>query len=228
MFTSKKINNKAYTMGTFDLKTAIEWFAAIAVSLGGTSVIIIALAKWFGNTLANKLLEKDKAKYQEELESLKIKYQTELEIKKNNLEKSKTLFLRYSEHQFNLYNELWKSLCDLKQIGEELWEQPKIQKVKEFSKQLKSTKLTVEKSALLIETKHYNDLLKILENFGKFEFGKLTLISLRNKQTHEIENQGINETEIRRVINQNRQTKNEFISLVNNLTITFKKQIKGE
>lgn len=215
-------------MNSIDIKTALDWIGAIIISVGGTSVLVVALAKWFGDRLANKLLEKDKAKYQEELEELKTKYQTEIEIKKNELEKSKTLFLRYSAHQFNLYNDLWISLCDLKNTGEELWERAEIQKVKDFSKQLKSTKWSVEKSALLIEDKHYIDLIKILDNFGKFEFGKMTLISLRNKQAHELENYGVNNNEIRRVIDQNRQTKQEFISLVDNLAITFKRQIKGE
>lgn len=72
-------------MGNLDVKLALEWLGAIIISLGGTSIIIIALAKWFGDRLANKLLEKDKAKYQEELESLKTIFQTELEIKKNDL-----------------------------------------------------------------------------------------------------------------------------------------------
>lgn len=215
-------------MENFDIKIALEWLGAIVVSVGGTSAIVIALAKWFGDRLANKLLEKDKAKYKEELEGLKTKYQTELETKKTQLEKSKTIFLRYSEHQFNLYNDLWKSLCDLKHIGEELWERAEIQKVKDFSKQLKTTKLTVEKSALLIEDNHYKDLIKILDNFGKFEFGKMTLISLRNRQAHELENNGVNDGEIRRVIDRNRQTKQEFVSLVDNLSNEFKRQIKGK
>jgi hypothetical protein len=214
-------------MGNFDIKLALEWLGAIVISVGGTSAIVIGLAKWFGDRLANKLLEKDKAKYQEELEGLKTKYQTELETKKTELEKSKSIFLRYSEHQFNLYNELWKSLCDLKHIGEELWERAEVQKVKDFSKQLKTTKLAVEKSALLIEDNHFKDLIKILDNFGKFEFGKMTLITLRNRQAHELENHGVNEREIRRVIDQNRQTKQEFVSLVDNLSAEFKRQIKG-
>jgi len=214
-------------MENFDIKLALEWLGAILISVGGTSAIVIGLAKWFGDRLANKLLEKDKAKYQEELEGLKTKYQTELETKKTELEKSKSIFLRYSEHQFNLYNELWKSLCDLNHIGEELWERAEIQKVKDFSKQLKTTKLTVEKSALLTEDNHYKDLIKILDNFGKFEFGKMTLISLRNRQAHELENYGVNEVEIRRVIDQKRKTKQEFVSLVDNLATEFKRQIKG-
>ena len=214
-------------MENLDIKLALEWLGAIVISVGGTSAIVIGLAKWFGDRLANKLLEKDKAKYQEELEGLKTKYQTELETKKTELEKSKSMFLRYSEHQFNLYNELWKSLCDLKHIGEELWERAEIQKVKDFSKQLKTTKLTVEKSALLIEDNHFKDLIKILDNFGQFEFGKMTLISLRNRQAHELENYGVNEGEIRRVIDRNRQTKQEFVILVDNLSVEFKRQIKG-
>lgn len=87
--------------------------------------------------------------------------------------------------------------------------------------------MTVEKSALLIEDNHFKDLIKILDNFGKFEFGKMTLISLRNRQAHELENYGVNDGEIRRVIDQNRQTKQEFVSLVDNLSIEFKRQIKG-
>ena len=85
-----------------DPNTVIKWISAIIISLGGTSVIILALAKWFGDRLANKLLESDKAKYQRELEGIKREYQKELETKKTELEKSKSLFLRYSEHQFNL------------------------------------------------------------------------------------------------------------------------------
>jgi hypothetical protein len=215
-------------MNSIDIKSALEWFGAIVISVGGTGAIVIALAKWFGDRLANKLLEKDKAKYQEELEGLKTQYQKEIETKKTDLEKSKTLFLRYSEHQFNLYNELWKSLCDLRNIGEELWESAEIQKVKDFSKQLKTTKLTVEKSALLIEDAHYKDLIKILDNFGKFEFGKLKLISIRNRQAHELADFGINNQEIKRVIDRNAQTREQFVDLVNNLSSTFKKQIKGE
>jgi len=68
-------------MNSFDIKTVLEWFGAIVISVGGTSAIVVSLAKWFGDRLANKLLEKDKAKYQQELEELKVQYQQELETK---------------------------------------------------------------------------------------------------------------------------------------------------
>lgn len=215
-------------MEGFDIKTALEWLGAIVISVGGTGVVVVALAKWFGDRLANKLLEQDKAKYQLELEGVKTKYQEELEAKKTELEKSKTLFIRYSEHQFNLYNELWKSLCELKHVGEELWEQANSTTIKKFSKQLRITKSIVEKSALLIEDQHYIELIHILDEFGNFEVGKLRLLTLRNRQVHELEQEGVNEYEVRRVIDQNRQIKNDFNSMVLGLSTSFKSQIRGE
>jgi hypothetical protein len=215
-------------MPELDIKIVLEWFGAIILSVGGTGVIVIAISKWFGDRLATKLLEQDRAKYQREFEGIKRKYQEELEIKKNELEKSKSLFLRYSEHQFNLYNELWKSLCDLKHIGEELWERADPQLLKKFSKQLRETKLTVEKSALLIEDNHYKSLIDILDKFGSFEIGKLTLITLRNRTVHEMNEYGVREIEIRRLIDDNGQTKQEFVDLTEQLSLAFKNQIKGE
>lgn len=226
-------------MENFDIKLALEWFGAILISLGGTSAIIIGLAKWFGDRLASILLEKDKHKYQQELETLKIEkqkelealktqYQQTLEAKKSELDKQKALFLRYREHQFTLYNDLWKSLCDLKQIAEELWEVAELPKLREFSKQLKVTKLIVEKSALLIEDGHYNDLTKILNQFGQFEIGKLKLISLRNKQAHELAEYGVTDHEIKRVIDQNGLIKIMFANMVIQLASVFKRQIRGE
>lgn len=215
-------------MEDFDIKSVLEWLGAIIISVGGTSAIVIAISKWFGDRLATKLLEKDRSKYQRELEALKTKYQSELETKKSELEKSKSLFLRYSEHQFNLYNDLWKSLCDLKHIGEELWEKAEPQLIKKFSKQLRETKLTVEKSALLIEDGHYKSLTTILDKFGSFEIGKLKLINLRNRTAHEMNEYGVRDFEIRRVIEDNGQTKLEFVQLTEELSSAFKTQIKGE
>ncbi len=215
-------------MEGFDFKNALEWLGAIVVSVGGTGIIVLAISKWFGDRLATKLLEKDRSKYQRELESLKTKYQEELEIKKAELEKSKSLFLRYSEHQFNLYNNLWKSLCDLKYIGEELWERAEPQLIKKFAKQLQETKLTVEKSALLIEDGHYKALTIILNKFGSFKIGKLKLVNLRNRTVHEMNQYGVRDYEVRRVIEENRQTKQEFVQLTEELSSSFKTQIKGE
>jgi hypothetical protein len=209
-------------------KEIMEWLAAIIVSIGGAGAILIALSKWFGNVFANKLLEKDKAKYQGELEGLKQKYSKELETKKNELEKSKAQFLRYSEHQFGIYNELWKSLCELKFIGEELWEQPETSKLKKFSQQLIDTRKIVEKSAILIENDHYKQLLEIFQHFENFQIGKMSLISIRNRSVHQIQNSGIDNHQINNLIHQNRDEKNEYNALIEKILESFKIQIKGK
>ena len=62
--------------------TLIEYvnlFTAFVVSIGGTSVIVVALAKWFGAFLSNRLLDSYNNKHERELEDIKNKYASELE-----------------------------------------------------------------------------------------------------------------------------------------------------
>jgi Skp family chaperone for outer membrane proteins len=92
----------------------VKLFTAFIVSIGGASVVVVALAKWFGGFLSNRLLDSYNNKHERELETLKNKYanelektKAELEKTKAELEKTKLLFARYSEKQFDLYNDLW-------------------------------------------------------------------------------------------------------------------------
>ena len=100
----------------------VKLFTAFVVSIGGTSVIIVALAKWFGDILSHRLLDSYNNKHECELETIKNKYANELEKTKTELEKAKLLFARYSEKQFDLYNDLWKVLLYTKQQADMLWE----------------------------------------------------------------------------------------------------------
>ena len=89
-------------------------FKIIASALASTGVggaIILGLSSWLGKVWANRLIESIKKVYQKEIES----YRTQLEI-------LKTTALRYSGEQFNLYNKLWHSLCDLRSAADVLWE----------------------------------------------------------------------------------------------------------
>ena len=115
----------------------------------------------------------------------------------------------------------------MKNIGKELWKHAEPKTLKEFSEQLKITKITVEKNALLIEDLDYAKLLDIISKFGKFEIGKLRLKEFRDKETNEFVKNGVDAIEIKRVIDQNRQTKDEFNEMVDKLRISFKQQIKG-
>jgi hypothetical protein len=215
-------------MSSIDISAALSWLGALFISVGGISALMLALTKWFGDRLANKLLEKDKAKYAAELEGLKLKYLVEIEVKKAELEKSKSQFIRYSEHQFKLYNDLWISLYDLNKIGHELWEQAAPKILTDFSAQLVVTKTTIEKSALLIEENHYKEILTIIDKFGQFGFGKLKLIEMRNMKDSELSDYGVDRSKIFHVINQNGELKDEFSRMIDQMGTTFRKQIKGE
>lgn len=56
--------------GNMDFQSTINLFGAIVVSLGGSSVIVFGLSSWMGKIWANKLMEKDKSKYTQEIEKL--------------------------------------------------------------------------------------------------------------------------------------------------------------
>lgn len=61
----------------------VKLVTAFIVSIGGSSVVIIALSKWFGNFLSTRLLDAYNNKHEKELEVIKTKYASELENTKN-------------------------------------------------------------------------------------------------------------------------------------------------
>ena len=66
----------------------VKLFTAFIVAIGGASVVVVALAKWFGGFLSNRLLDSYNNKHERELETLKYKYANELEKTKAELEKT--------------------------------------------------------------------------------------------------------------------------------------------
>jgi hypothetical protein len=198
------------------MKTAFELISSIIITIGSTSLFVLFLAKWFGGVLANKILEKDRAEYSKMLEY----YKTEIE-------KSKFLFLKYSEQQFIFYNELWSSLCELKNVCEDLWSKASIQKLKIFSEQLYSTKIKLEKNALIVEDDHYLKLLNIINKFKELEIGKLKIVELKNKQLRLFDSYSINELAIKKITESNRQIKLDYEELIIQVMTTFRNQIKG-
>jgi len=189
----------------------------IFTAIGGTAVVIAGLSNWLGKVWATRIACEQSQKFQLEFDAIKRE-------KDHLFDTLKTTSFRYSDSQFGLYNELWRSLVDLKSSGDNLWEQVSSKKVKEFAIQVKETSDAIERSALLIEDDHYQKLKKILKQFEAFQFGKQRLVGLRNKTAH---GQNIEENEIRYTIDNNRQRKEEFTELLNELRSHFKEQISG-
>lgn len=205
----------------------VKLATAFIVSIGGSSVVVIALAKWFGDFMSHRLLDSYNNKHENELEALKSKYANELEETKSELEKTKLQFVRYSEKQFELYNDLWKVLLYTKQQADMLWQKADPSQIPAFSEQIRQTRRAIDDNLLLIEEEHYNKLIQLIEQFEQFQFGKLRLVEVRSQFDNGEDRLEISKTEIRRTIKKNEKTKDKYDTLIMDIGKSFRKQIKG-
>lgn len=134
---------------------------------------------------------------------------------------------RYNSKQFELYNDLWSSLIDLKISADELWESATGKKLKDFSNKLHNAKISIEKSSLLIENNHYDELMQVIKKFEEFEIGKKKLINLRNQTISAID-ETLSYSNINYTIEQNREVKTNYDGLLDELKLKFKSTIRGE
>ena len=184
--------------------------SGVIVSVGGAGAIIWKLSSYLGEIWAKK-----------HLESLKKEYQKEIENYKTQLDMFKETALRYSGHQFELYNKFWNSLYDLKSTADMLWEEANEKNLKEFSKQLKKTIDEVEKSFLFIEENHYQELKQLLKEFSEYQVGKTKLVQLYRQGTQ------TGYSEIQNLITLNGVKKQGYEELINRIRKDLKKQIRG-
>ena len=199
----------------------VKLVTAFIVSIGGSSVVIIALSKWFGNFLSTRLLDAYNNKHEKELEVIKTKYAYELE-------KAKSQFLRYSEKQFELYNDLWKVLLYTKRQADLLWQKADPNQIPSFSEQIRLTRNAISDNLLLIEEEHYEKLIQLIEQFEQFQFGKLKLIDIRIQiEGGEQVQQIISKADAQNTINKNRRTKEKYDKLIMDIGKSFREQIKG-
>ena len=205
----------------------VKLATAFIVSIGGSSVVVIALAKWFGDFMSHRLLDSYNNKHENELEALKSKYANELEETKSELEKTKLQFVRYSEKQFELYNDLWKVLLYTKQQADMLWQKADPSQIPAFSEQIRQTRRAIDDNLLLIEEEHYNKLIQLIEQFEQFQFGKLRLVEVRSQFDNGEDRIEISKTEIQRTIKMNKKTKDKYDTLIMDIGKSFRKQIKG-
>lgn len=147
------------------------------------------------------------------LEADKLKYQSALAVVN-----------RYSEKQFHIYNDLWSSLCDLRIAGDQLWEEANRRNAQKFAEQLQNTKDMVQRRSLLIEDTHYEELGRLLREFGEFDLGKAKLLELRSNQ---FPIGDVLDAEVQRVIQQNRLKKDTYSELLARVEKSLKRQLRS-
>ena len=207
-----------------NMKDFFQLLAALAVSLGGTTVVVVALAKWFGGFISTRLLDS----YNNKHEKIKSDYSTELEKTKSELEKAKSRFLRYSEKQFELYNDLWKVLLQTKHQADMLWEKANPQQLPAFGEQIRLTRKAIDDNMILIEEEHYEKLIQLISQFENFQFGKLKLIEVSSQVPgNTSHNNAPSEQEMRKAIAKNSKIKANYESLILEIGKSFRDQIRG-
>lgn len=170
-----------------------------------------------------KSIETEKAKLSlentKEIERVKSKLSLQIDT-------TKMFLVQYSGKQFELYNQMWLSLVDLKKSINNLWIKATITNLKDLANKLTTAYDTVEKSAILIEPRHYEEMQMILSEINEFQFGKERLLELR--KNFEQRKGNVTEEDIRNVIRNNERTKEKFENYLNEYRLCIQKQIKGE
>jgi len=186
--------------------------------------------KYLEEKAKNTATKEDIEKITSQVESVKQSYKIEFDKiqRKNDLIVSeiKDTKNRYNSKQFELYNELWSSLIDLKMSANDLWASATGKKLKDFSTKLFNAKVSIEKSSLLIEDTHYDELIRIIRKFEEFRIGKKDLITMRNRTISDID-QLLRDTYIDNIIEQNREVKTRYDDLLDTLKLQFKHTIRG-
>lgn len=189
------------------------------------------LFQYFKEKGKNLATQEDIENITSQVESVKQSYKIEFDkIQKNNdliFSEIKDTKNRYNSKQFELYNDLWSSLIDLKISADELWESATGKKLKDFSTKLYNAKISIKKSSLLIENNHYDELMKVIKKFEEFEIGKKKLINLRNQTITAID-ETLKYDNISNIIEQNRGVKTIYDALLDTLKLQFKSTIRGE
>lgn len=203
----------------------MKFLMVTLISMGGATVVIVGLSKWFGDFLSKRLLDNYNNKHSKDLEGIKGKYSKELEETKSTLEKAKSKFLRYYEKQFDLYNDLWRVLLYTKLQADELWENAIPEKIPSFSEQIKLTKTAINDNLLLIEEEHYYKLMELIKQFEQFQFGKVRLVDIRRDIGENVSN--ISASQTRQTIDLNKETKDNYNKIIMEIGTTFRNQIKG-
>ena len=188
----------------------MDWFKEIANivgSIGGIGAIIVWLANWWGNRIAEKVSGKERAKYEQELERLK-----------HQLELNKISASRYSEQRFNAYSLMWSGLYELKDAGNQLLDLANQQNLSVFAGKLRTTREVIEKNCLFIEESHYSQLRRLMRIFSDYEFGKKRLIELR-RGDH------VDRVLIDDLIDTNREDLVECIRVIDEIGVSFRQQL---
>lgn len=182
--------------------------------LGGSGALIFGLSAWLGKIWANRIAARERA----EIEA-------RLNTQRSGLELDQSRVERGEEAQFQLYNEVWQKLQNLKFYGDDLWEAATISNLRRFIEALEHANKAIEKGRLLLSENHYSELKRLLAEFGEYSVGKEKLIELRSSKLLSAIYENNTEEQILAQIQRNAQHKDSYESLLEEIVVEFKERL---
>lgn len=198
-------------------------------TIGSTGILLAVgflLRNWFITRITksvqheyNKDLEKHKDQLRKETDSELTKLRGGIEIE---VEKAKLKFNLYSQKQFELYNDLWLKLYDLKISMNNLWQKASKENLWEFQDKLFNAYEILDQKAILIEQDHYEKLKELLNEFANYHMGKNTLIEIRRQKPDWVE-----DGHIERLIFHNMGIRDKLLESIEQMRNYLRNQISG-
>ena len=129
-------------------------------SIGAGGSIFVIYKMYYQN-----ILNKNLAEYKNELVKETEKVKTTLNI----FSKKQELIIN---SKFDLYNNLWGSLIDLKVTMDYLWIKLDKPTFNNFVNNLKNARISINKNKLLLDKDDYTGLIEIIDTIEKYKNGK--------------------------------------------------------
>lgn len=193
------------------------------------SVLIAYFISYFKEKGKNLATKEDIQEITNKVESVKQEYKKEFDLiqKKNeaNFSELKNIKDRYNSKQFEIYNNLWTSLIELKFSADTLWDEANRKNLKDFSKKVAEAQKSIETNSLLLEDTDYGELNELIKKFNNFKFGKASLIEIKYKTDTQMDS--IDVYDINDMIDNNKRIKEQYDELIIILKQKFKEKIKG-
>jgi hypothetical protein len=181
----------------------MDTFFRVMATLGGTGVILFALCKFLGDVWKNRIKAQDEA----------------LAAQRGIQPES------YLRTQFDVYIELWKTLQAFHLVVDALWEKATEENIKALVGQLEGINQTVNQWSVLICEEHLLKLRALFDTLGLFRIGKSRLYQLRAGSDWD---DGQVVDDIQWQIDQNRELRDRFKSLMEDIRLSFSKRLSGQ
>jgi hypothetical protein len=206
----------------------VEWIKELfGLPTIGSTGILLAIGYLLRNWFITRVTKSIQHEYDKDLENHKeqLRKKTESELTKLNgrveveVEKAKLKFNLYSQKQFDLYNDLWIKLDELKKAMFYLKIQKNEEALLDFRNKLMKARDVLDQQGILIEPDHYEELHQIFNKLVDYETGQEILMQGHTKN--------IDDKHVTELIQNIMQNEAELEDKINRMKNYLRNQISG-